>query len=388
MGCRSTGSSERHERAWRRLDGRPCAATLPSVKGKLTRTLVLILLVAASACGERDRVPADASADATADAAADVGAPDAGDDGGTTAEPCGARDPRAVAPEAFVGPTGLAARLIAFFESATSTLRVAAYELDDPRLVSALEAAHGRGVDVRVMVDEDREANTGAVATLRGAGLDVRFGPASFEHYHPKVIVVDDARAIVMSANLNTYSMETERNHGVVLGDAFDVADLVEVFDHDYEARPGEPAAAVCTRLVLSPHNARARILSLIASAETRLRLQQLSLSDSEVRRALGLRAMAGVETRVILADPAWITSNNEARAALVAMGVEVRILVTPENHAKLIIADDAAAFVGSENLSWTSLERNREVGVVVTAEATVAPLVAAFETDWANAAP
>jgi|GEM_PF-1031135 len=362
---------------------------LPKLKLRTMATALAVFgLVGLSACGERDRVPVDASVDAAADATADVGAPDAGSDGGTTTEPCSERDPRAMAPEAFVGPTGLAARLVAFFDGATSTLRVAAYELDDPRLVSALEAAHGRGVDVRVMVDEDREANTGPVATLRSAGLDVRFGPASFEHYHPKVIVADEARAIVMSANLNTYSMDTERNHGVVLDDDFDVADLVEVFDHDYEARPGDPAAAMCTRLVLSPHNARARILSLIASAETRLRVQQLSLTDSEVRRAIGLRAMAGVETRVILADPAWITSNDEARAALVAMGVDVRILVTPENHAKLIVADNAMAFVGSENLSWTSLERNREVGVVVTAEATVAPLAAAFETDWANAAP
>ncbi|MBW2462702.1 MAG: hypothetical protein JRH11_13715 [Deltaproteobacteria bacterium] len=354
----------------------------------MATALAVVGLVGTSACGEPARVPVDASADAAPDGAADGGAVDGGDDGGTTPEPCSERDPRAVAPEAFIGPTGLAARLIAFFESATTTLRVAAYELDDARLVSALEAAHGRGVDVRVMVDADRDANTGPVATLRDAGVDVRFAPASFEHYHPKMIVVDEARAIVMSANLNSYSMETERNHGVVLDDAFDVADLVEVFDHDYEARPGEPAAAMCTRLVLSPHNARARILSLIAAAETRLSVQQLSLTDSEVRRAIGLRAMAGVETRVILADPAWITSNDEARTALIAMGVDVRILVTPENHAKLIIANDAAAFVGSENLSWTSLERNREVGVVVTAEATVAPLRAAFEDDWASAAP
>lgn len=343
----------------------------------------LVFILCAAACGTTGGDPLDAAADTRADAAPDTDA-----DGGAAPEPCGERDPREVAPEAFVGPEGLAARLVAFFDGATSSLRIAAYELDDPRLVSSIMAAHGRGVSVRVLVDEDREANIGPVSTLRGAGIDVRFAPATFEHYHPKLIIADEDRAVVMSANLNTYSMETERNHGVMLTDAFDVADLIEVFDHDYEARPGDAAAATCTRLVLSPHNARSRILRLIASAETQLRIQQLSLSDAEVRRAIGLRSMAGVETRVILADPAWITSNNEARAALVAMGVEVRILSAPENHAKLIVADDAAAFVGSENLSWTSLERNREVGVVVTADSAVAPLGGAFEADWASAAP
>jgi phosphatidylserine/phosphatidylglycerophosphate/cardiolipin synthase-like enzyme len=253
--------------------------------------------------------------------------------------------------------------------------------------VSALSRAHARGVDVRILIDEERTTNTAPAAELRGAGIDVRDGPEAFTHYHPKVIVVDEVRAVVMSANLNTYSMATERNHGVVLDDPFDVADLVDVFDHDYEGRAGDPASVSCTRLVLSPRNSRARILRLISSAETELRIQHLSMTDDEVRFAIGNRAMAGVATRVILADPRWIESNTEAAEALRALGAEVRFLSSPENHAKLIVAD-SAAFVGSENLSWTSLEANREVGLVVTSDATVAPLSGAFDEDWAAASP
>jgi phosphatidylserine/phosphatidylglycerophosphate/cardiolipin synthase-like enzyme len=201
------------------------------------------------------------------------------------------------------------------------------------------------------------------------------------------VIVVDEVRAVVMSANLNDYSMETERNHGVVLDDAFDVADLIDVFDHDWGDLPGDPLAVSCTRLVLSPHNARGRLLSLINSAESTLRIQHLSMSDAEVRQAIGQVAMRGVDAQVILADPAWIDTNTEAATALRAMGVEVRFLSTPENHAKLVVADDAA-FVGSENFSWTSLMSNREVGVVLTASGAVEPLRAAFDRDWLVATP
>ncbi len=340
---------------------------------------LLTLLGLLAACGGGDRRVADASVDASGDAGADVVEP--------PAEPCGEREPRDVPPEAFVGPEGLAARLVTLFESAEGVLRVASYELDAPEIVTALTDAHDRGVDVRVLIDEARDANTASAAELRRAGLDVRDGPDAFRHYHPKVIVADEARAVVMSANLNTWSMQTERNHGVVLEDPFDIADLIEIFDHDYEGRAGDPAAASCTRLVLSPHNARSRLLRLIASAESTLSVQHLSMSDEEVRFAIGSRAMAGVTTRVILADPLWIESNTQAATALRGLGVEVRFLSTPENHAKLIVADDSA-FVGSENLSWTSLEANREVGVVVTDTETVTPLSDTFDADWTAAAP
>jgi phosphatidylserine/phosphatidylglycerophosphate/cardiolipin synthase-like enzyme len=345
----------------------------------MTRWVSMLVLLLA--CGGSDRRFTDASADG--------GEADAGPDGDATivTEPCSELDPRSSAPEAFVGPEGLSGRLVSLLDGAEESLRVATYELDAPEVVSALTRAQARGVDVRVLIDEERTANTASAAELRGAGIDVRDGPDAFTHYHPKVIVVDETRAVVMSANLNTYSMATERNHGVLLDDSFDVADLIEVFDHDYEGRAGDPVAASCTRLVLSPHNSRARILRLIASAETELRVQHLSMTDEEVRFAIGSRAMAGVSTRVILADPFWIESNTAAAEALRAIGVEVRFLSTPENHAKLIVAD-GTAFVGSENLSWTSLEANREVGLMVTNDTTVAPLSAVFDADWAAASP
>jgi len=308
-------------------------------------------------------------------------------DAGPPAEPCSERDPRDPAPEVFVGPEGLAERITAVADAAADSLRVATYELDAPAVLDALERAHGRGVDVRVLLDADRDANGPSAERLRAAGVGVREAPDTFEHYHSKVLVADGYLAVVTSANLNRWSMETERNHGVVLRDPFDVADLVAVFDRDWSGGT-EPPIPSCTRLVLSPENSRGRIEVLVRSADDRLRLQQLSLTDDDVRAALVERAEAGVEVRVLLADPAWIESNAESAAFLRDAGIEVRFLRALENHAKLIVTDDDAAFVGSENLSWTSLERNREVGVVLTHTPSVAELAAAFESDWERSEP
>lgn len=298
--------------------------------------------------------------------------------------PCSSDDPRTEPPEPFVGYAGLRTRLVGAIDGARASLEVATYILEDAQIVESLERAHGRGVSVRVLVDGMRTDNEPAIAALLAAGVDVRTSMPEFEHYHPKILVADASTAWVMSANLNGYSMESERNHGVVLRDPRDVAHVRSVFEQDF----GGPVADLeCTRLVLSPLNSRERIEALIASAETDLRLQQLSLTDRAVRTRIAERAAAGVRVRVILADPAWIDSNTESARILREGGAEVRFLSVPENHAKLIVADEAA-FVGSENLSWTSLERNREIGIVSDAPSTTGPLVEAFETDWAAARP
>lgn len=49
-------------------------------------------------------------------------------------------------------------------------------------------------------------------------------------------------------------------------------------------------------------------------------------------------------------------------------------------------MVDGQRAYVGSINLSWTSLTKNREVGLVVGEPANVATMETTLEKDWATA--
>ncbi len=302
-------------------------------------------------------------------------------------EPCQPLAPRLAPPEVWVGPDGLRERLVAFLDGARESLWVGVYELDDPPLLAALGRAAVRGVRVHVLLDGRRDANDRARAELPSQGVRVEAVSDPFPYYHLKVLVRDEAEALVGSANLNTFSMQTERNHMVRTTDPFDVRDLLEVLRSDARGAPPEEADR-CTRLLLSPLNARERLMAIVGSARERLDLQQLSLSDEALRALIARRAARGVRVRVILADPGWITGNEEAAAWLRAQGAQVRILRALENHAKLIVVDGALAYVGSHNLSWTAIERNREVGLALTDPNAVAPLQEAFEADWSRASP
>ena len=63
--------------------------------------------------------------------------------------------------------------------------------------------------------------------------------------------------------------------------------------------------------------------------------------------------------------------------------GVEVHEIGSPYMHAKIVLADGKKAFVGSVNISTNSLERNRELGILVSDQNVLRVLFQTFQKDW-----
>jgi len=324
------------------------------------------------------------------------GCGDDGDSSATDATPaadadpgvgCTATTPRSVLLESFVGPNGLEQRMIQAIGSAQDTIDLHMYLFTVRSIRDALIAAHQRGVAVRVLFDPDHEANAAVRPGLMSAGVPVRDNSSLYEFSHAKYLIVDGATAWIMSMNFNVDAMDEERNYGVVDRDPEDVADLRAIFEMDWAAGGGEapkPADLTCTRLVVSPNNSKLRILELINSATSTLEVEVMYISETNVRNAIGMAKARGVNVRVILGDdmvdPDVVTYFKNQQIPVKGRTNAFRM------HAKLIIAD-GVAFVGSENMSQTSLTRNREVGVMAFEPAETAPIETQFESDW-NASP
>ncbi len=137
--------------------------------------------------------------------------------------------------------------------------------------------------------------------------------------------------------------------------------------------------------------NARATLLGLIASAHTTLDLEDEEIYDRQSEDALIAAARRGVTVRLVLPAPAVASpppAQSDDIARLRQGGVQVRYLTTPYMHAKLIVVDGALAFAGSENFSSTSLDENREVGLMVADPHALAIFTHTYTQDWALAAP
>ncbi len=323
----------------------------------------------------------DGHDDGTGDDAADAGV-DAPDGVG-----CTALAPRTVAPEAFVGPTGLQARLTTLIDSARSTLDVQMYLFTVRPLADRIVAAKGRGVAVRVILDPDEAGNAAVMPTLSSGQIAVRNATPLYPFSHAKYLVIDGSTAVIMSMNFNADAMSRERNYGIVDKDPEDVADLRAIFEMDWAAagnEPARPADLTCTRLVVAPNNARQRIIELVNSASSTLEVEALYVTETTVRNAIGAAKGRGVDVRVILEDSSDQPQNADTLTYLRTMAIPVHDVTTQFYlHAKLIIAD-GVAFVGSENFSISGLTKNREVGAIVFEPAAAAVMTQQFDADWA----
>jgi phosphatidylserine/phosphatidylglycerophosphate/cardiolipin synthase-like enzyme len=296
---------------------------------------------------------------------------------------CEATAPRRTAVEMHVLPDDGEAPYVEMIDSATQSLRVFGYQMGYGGVLDALKARAQAGVDVRVILDGEtqRDVNDKYRIQLEGAGAKFEWSDPQFSYMHAKTIVADGKRALVSTGNYSRSFMLKERNFAAALTEKQDVSDLAALFDADWDRTSPD---LHCTRLLVSPVNSRDRLEALIASAQQDLMIESMQLGDTAIRKAVAERAAAGVNVRVLLAAPSWISANTSAGAYLTQRGISAKQLTSPAIHVKAIVVDGQRAYIGSENLSTTSLDRNREVGIIVTDAPSVDRVKSTFEADYA----
>lgn len=332
------------------------------------------LFVAVAACREPDPL---------ASAAPDAAPPTI--DAAPLPDYCHATDPRPTPIEVFPTPESSEAPYVDALRGARTSIDVSIYLMGYGGILDQLQAKARAGVKVRVILDQGKQAtNQKYFDLLVAAGAEVKWSDPAFDYFHNKFFVVDGEVAVLSTGNFSkSYSIDLERNFAAVDRDLADIVDLAAVFEADWR---GRALALPCTRMVVSPINARERIIDVIDGAQHTLLIESMQFADAGVREAVKRRVQAGVEVRALLADAAWIDANAAAATYLQGLGVTVKSI--PHLHTKVLVADGATAYVGSENFSYTSLEKNREIGVVLVEASSIAPLLATFETDWTAGTP
>ncbi len=292
-------------------------------------------------------------------------------------------------PEVFVEPGDGAYPVLKQIAESQQSIRAAFYLLSDEDVIAALAEARERGVDVRVILEESPlgggDTNRLAREALVAQRVAVMWGNPTFRYTHIKAMVVDDKTAVVMTLNPTRSAFTSNREYGLILRDPDMVAEIASVFDADWSR---ETASVRNEALAWSPINSRRKLSALIRGANTSLDVECPYLLDEDVESLLIDAARRGVRVRLVTAPSSGADVNAQALSRLDGAGVAVRYLPSPYVHAKVVIADETTAFVGSVNFSATSLDFNRELSVIVEHPDAVGTLLATFEKDWEEAQP
>lgn len=277
-----------------------------------------------------------------------------------------------------------------FITSPKKSLDMTMYALQDTKVEQDLATDASKGVKVRVLLDQNLEKskNQSAYDYLQKHGVSVAWAPKNYAATHQKTITVDGSRSMILTANLQSQYYSTGREFGVVDTDSADVQAIESVFNADFGGKSVTPGDG--DDLTWSPTDSQSHIESVITSAKKSLSIENEEMGDSTIVNDLVAAAKRGVDVKVTMTN----TDNEYASEfdTLTKAGVHVSTYSPNASlyiHAKVIIADygqsSAKVFIGSQNFSDNSLNKNRELGLTSTDSTVLGSVNSTLNSDYSS---
>jgi len=272
---------------------------------------------------------------------------------------------------------------------AKRSIDVTMYEFSDTTAEHDLAAAAKRGVHVHVILDRREQSENSAAYSYFGShAVKVTWSSPKYRYTHQKTLVVDGSQAVIMTANLTSQYYTTSRDFLVVDTNPADIAAITAVFNADFThtaVRPGDGSD-----LAWSPTDSEGKLLGLINGATSSLRIYSEEMGDTTVENALIRAAKRGVDVQVCGENESG--EYDSAYSRLARAGIHISYYNSPTGfyiHGKVIEADygtaHAKVFIGSENFSDTSLNDNRELGLIISSHAVMSAIAGTFASDFRN---
>jgi phosphatidylserine/phosphatidylglycerophosphate/cardiolipin synthase-like enzyme len=272
--------------------------------------------------------------------------------------------------------------IVTAIDSATHSINMTIFRMDDPIVRAALSNAVGRGVSVRTLIASKSKGwikrNRKLSTELSSMGIEVR-SPSDangneLKRYHYKILTVDDTYSLILTFNPTQKNLHYARDYGLLIRDHDITTELNRLFDADWDSKEFAP---VNTALVISPYDSRERLIELLGSGQRSIRIMDAKVHDPDVRALLLEKARAGCDVKIITRDAVFEDA---------APNFRIRRFTKYKLHAKCIVVDTVRFFIGSQNLRGVSIDRRREVGIIVEDEPISRKIERIFDEDWASA--
>ncbi|HEY5812093.1 MAG TPA: phospholipase D-like domain-containing protein [Terrimicrobiaceae bacterium] len=274
--------------------------------------------------------------------------------------------------------------------SAEKSLLIKQFTFSESSLLQSVIDRKNAGVSVCVMLNPKRSggdrANDDSYDYLKKNGVDIQWANPKFYVTHEKSIVVDGKTALIATFNLCVKYFTQTRDYGVVTHDPVRVAQIIEGFEADWEHRDWLPDPE--TGLLWSNANSRLRMSHFIDGTKHKLDVQHPKFVDAVILDRLLEAAQRGVHVRILCGGKHGISDWDvldtfSSLRVLKRFGVKVHKQKNLRLHAKLLIADESHALVGSMNIDRSAFDLRRELGTTTKDEAVVNRLLQVFNSDW-----
>ncbi|KAB2861401.1 MAG: DUF1669 domain-containing protein [Anaerolineae bacterium] len=271
--------------------------------------------------------------------------------------------------------------MVEAINSATRTLDGAMYEINLPRVVEALINAKNRGVQVRLVLDDEYaiEDDDSLASQLADAGIPIVSDERSAFMHH-KFLVIDGSAVWMGSTNFTRNDVYNNNNNALFIRSTqlaqnytteFEEMFTDRVFNARDDSRdtpnPTLTINGIRVENYFSPEDGNVieqRLVDLVNSATSSVRVMAFSFTIDELANSMISRRNAGVDVMALFEARGSLQG---AMRPLACAGVPVKQDGNPQTlHHKVIIIDNQIVVTGSFNFSKNAIEQNSENMLII----------------------
>ena len=271
-----------------------------------------------------------------------------------------------------------------FLDSTDKYLKLETYDFTNKFFKTRLQNLSNRWVPVQIILENNKYQEYGnTFHELQeyftwNKNIELRSDKQMWTMYvHAKVTLNEDAFWI-QTANLTKSSFESNREYFFYSKDSNFHDSLEKLFDADWT---GDDLSTLNLHpnLVVCPFNCRDMIETLLESAEKSIVIQTQYIVDDEILDILRKKSNE-VDMAIIVAD----TNDNFDLISYFWPWI-ARTLKNRYNHTKMILIDEKYLLLGSMNLSENSLNKNREIWIILMDTGHISQFEEWFKKDREN---
>lgn len=269
-------------------------------------------------------------------------------------------------------------------EQAQKRVYVEVYIFTEKRLRKALIDAKKRWLDVKVVLEKNvykaPTLNRQTYQDLEKAWVSVVYSnPENYALNHTKMMIVDD-EVILSTGNYSYSTFRYNREFFLFLNNKNILLLFLEIFENDFA---GVKKNVYHPNLVLSPFSTRKKLEHILENAQQSIQIYAHNFSDKSVRDLLVEKQKSWIKVQMVFPDFKKVASNDEIVWYFQENNIDITIVDKPEIHAKSILVDERYLYLWSINFSQYSMDKNREIGILLKNEDIIKQFLDMFHTDF-----
>lgn len=261
---------------------------------------------------------------------------------------------------------------------------VEVYIFTEKRLRTAIKKAYDRWVQVKVLLEKNvykaSYLNNDTFKYFKNAWIDVRYSNAeNYSLNHTKMMIIDD-EVVLSTWNYSYSSFKYNREFFLSIKNSELLDVLEKIFLADFEWLKEK---FYHSNLVLSPFYSREKFEYLLKNAKNSIKIYSLNFWDDNIEKILIQKAKSWTNIEMIFPSLSKVESNSWVIEKFSSSWIKIKEIKKPEIHAKAILVDDKYLYIWSVNFSYYSIDKNREIWLLLSNQEIIKKFLEIFTKDF-----